>query len=136
MSASSSVVHSYDKSEVRKDRKVRRGAEKTTKTTTLKGNKDSNDGPIGSFPMPVDDIPVSNGPGADLDGSLVEDSPPLSKSPVNRGALKSPGGSPNKSREEIQAIDARIASLQQYLESARTGLLSEDEPKKSHEHFD
>lgn len=137
---SSSAVNSMSKSgravtssggEVRKDRKVRRGAEKSAKTTTLKSKKEG-DGSIGSFPMPVDDIPVSKGPGADLDGSLVEDSPPLSKSPAHRSTQKSPiasplgPNSPNKSREDIQAIDARIASLQQYLESARTGLLSDE----------
>lgn len=140
-SVSSSVMNSgraVDTSgEVRKDRKVRRGAEKSAKTTTLKNKKDPRDGSIGSFPLPVDDIPVSNGPGADLDGSLVEDSPPLSKSPANRGTLKaSPGGSPNKSREDIQAIDARIASLQQYLESARVGLLSDEEHSRQHENTD
>jgi coiled-coil domain-containing protein 61 len=158
----------------RNDRKVKRSTEKKTysKTTMLHHRSESGSGGgasrVGSFPVPVSDdyIPHSSsgtgkhspkgGPGADLDGSLVEDSPPLSRSPVhsrtspvhsrsplhnnsssnsinnsnNNNNSSSNGGSstgsPNKSREEIQAIDARIASLQQYLESARTGLLSDD----------
>ena len=117
--------------DVRGDRKARRGAERSVKMGTMKSMKEG-DGAIGTFPVPVDDIPLSKGPGADLDGSLVEDSPPLSKSPVSRSTKISPKGSPNSrnspntSRDDIQAIDARIASLQQYLESARTGLLSEE----------
>ena len=123
---------------MRRDRKIKRSAEKTSKV--VKSSKSHND--VGSFPLPADEIPSSGagGPGQDLDGSLVEDSPPISKSPVRKSKSSSKGGtgvsedsaqspsaSPNKSREEIQAIDARIASLQEYLDNARTGLLSSAE---------
>ena len=120
---------------MRRDRKIKRSTEKTSKV--VKSNKSHND--VGSFPLPADEIPSSGagGPGQDLDGSLVEDSPPI-MSPVRKSRsngdpggsedfVQSPSASPNKSREEIQAIDARIASLQEYLDNARTGLLSSAE---------
>ena len=122
--------------QVRRDRKMKRSTEKNTKTNSDSKKRNSD---VGSFPLPADEIPTSSaaaGPGADLDGSLVEDSPPISRSPVNRkktnprSPVQSPSSSPNKSREEIQAIDARIASLQEYLENARTGLINSSEQQK------
>ena len=110
---------------------MKRSTEKSTNASSDAKSKTYND--VGSFPLPADEIPSNGagGPGADLDGSLVEDSPPISKSPVRNSmkadpesALQNPSVLPDKSKKEIQDIDARIASLQEYLDSARTGLLN------------
>ena len=134
-SVTSGILSSGGDAQVRRERKIKRSTEKSSKASSGAKSKSTND--VGSFPLPADEVPPpqgAGGPGADLDGSLVEDSPPISKSPVRKSTraglespAKSPSASPNKSREEIQAIDARIASLQEYLDNARTGLLNSAE---------